>query len=32
MGATKYEFYTDDLIKTAELIKALAHPARLKQY
>lgn len=30
MGATKYEFYTDELINTAELIKSIAHPARLK--
>lgn len=30
MGATKHEFYTDELINTAELFKALAHPARLK--
>lgn len=30
MGATKYEFYSDELINTAELIKAIAHPARLK--
>lgn len=30
MGATKYEFYTDELINTAELLKSIAHPARLK--
>lgn len=30
MGATKYEFYTDELINTTELVKAIAHPARLK--
>lgn len=30
MGATKYEFYPDDLISSAELFKAIGHPARLK--
>lgn len=30
MGATKYEFYSDELINTADLLKAIAHPARLK--
>lgn len=30
MGATKYEFYTDELINTSELLKSIAHPARLK--
>jgi DNA-binding transcriptional ArsR family regulator len=30
MGATKYEFYTDELINTAELLKSVAHPARLQ--
>ena len=30
MGATKYELYTDELINTAELLKSIAHPARLK--
>lgn len=32
MGATKYDFYTDELINTAQLLKALAHPARLKAF
>lgn len=30
MGATKYEFYSDELINTADLLKAISHPARLK--
>lgn len=30
MGATKYEFYTDELINTVELLKSIAHPARLQ--
>lgn len=30
MGATNYEFYSDELINTAELLKAIAHPARLR--
>lgn len=30
MGATKYELYSDELINTAGLLKAIAHPARLK--
>lgn len=30
MGATKYEIYTDELINMSEMLKAMAHPARLK--
>lgn len=30
MGATKYEIYTDELINMADMLKAMAHPARLK--
>lgn len=30
MGATKYEIYTNELIQMAEMLKAIAHPARLK--
>jgi DNA-binding transcriptional ArsR family regulator len=30
MGATKYEIYTDELINMANMLKAMAHPARLK--
>lgn len=30
MGATKYELYDDTFIILADLIKAIAHPARLK--
>ncbi len=30
MGATKNEIYREDVVKMAELLKAIAHPARLK--
>lgn len=30
MGATKNQFYSDELINMANLFKALGHPARLK--
>ncbi|MBX2950831.1 MAG: winged helix-turn-helix transcriptional regulator [Crocinitomicaceae bacterium] len=30
MGATKHEIYRKDVVKMAELLKAIAHPARLK--
>lgn len=30
MGATKNEIYCEDVVKMADLLKALAHPARLK--
>lgn len=30
MGATKYEIYTDEIIQVADLLKSLAHPARLQ--
>ncbi len=30
MGATKYEIYTEELIRLSELAKAISHPARLK--
>lgn len=32
MGATKTQFYTDELMQTAELFKALGHPARLQAF
>lgn len=32
MGLTKTQFYTDDLLQSAELFKALGHPARLKAF
>ncbi|MBX2977573.1 MAG: ArsR family transcriptional regulator [Ignavibacteriaceae bacterium] len=30
MGATKFEIYTEELIRLSELAKAISHPARLK--
>lgn len=30
MGATKNEIYREDVVKMADLLKAIAHPARLK--
>ncbi len=30
MGATKCELYTEELVRLADLLKATAHPARLK--
>ena len=29
MGATKHEIYRKDVVKMAELLKAIAHPARI---
>ncbi len=30
MGATKYEIYNEEIVHSADLLKALGHPARLK--